>query len=87
MRLNRVEIVNFRSIENVTLKFDPSCRVLVGINESGKTNILRALSLLSDDVLPVDEDVREFAPDDDPNAKAYVRFVFTLEKDEKKRAY
>lgn len=87
MRLNRVEIVNFRSIADIKLNFDPSCRVLVGINESGKTNILRALSLLSDEVLPVDEDVREFPPDEDPTARAYVRFVFTLEKDEKNRAY
>jgi predicted ATP-dependent endonuclease of OLD family len=28
------------------LHFDPKCRILVGINESGKTNILDALNLL-----------------------------------------
>lgn len=49
MRLKSVEIRNFRSINDITVDFDPTCRVLVGINESGKSNILNALALLSDD--------------------------------------
>ena len=53
MKLSRVEIKNFRSIKKVDVHFDPTCRILVGINESGKSNILRALSLL-DPLQPVD---------------------------------
>lgn len=36
MKPDRVEIKNFRSIQEVEIDFDPPCRVLVGINESGK---------------------------------------------------
>lgn len=49
MRLNHVDISNFRSIKSIVINFDPKCRVLVGINESGKSNILEALSLLDPD--------------------------------------
>ncbi len=83
MRLNRVQIKNFRSIEDVTVEFEPTCRVLVGINESGKSNILKALALLSNDYKPVrKDDVREALPDEDPIEKSYVRFIFKLEKNE-----
>lgn len=51
MILNRIEISNFRSISEETIKFEPQCRVLVGINEAGKTNILDAIALLDDGVL------------------------------------
>lgn len=83
MKLDHVEIKNFRSIQNVTLDFNPSCRVLVGINESGKSNILNALILLSDDYEPVKkDDLREALPDEDPVTESFVRFVFKFEKDE-----
>ena len=64
MRLSKVQIKNFRSIADLTLNFDPPCRVLVGINESGKSNILNALSLLDEDVLPEKDDVRDIWPDE-----------------------
>lgn len=81
MRLNRVEIKNFRSIRDITLGFDPACRVLVGINESGKSNILKALAFLDDEYLPSrKEDLREALPDESPISESYVRFVFSFEK-------
>lgn len=46
MKLKYVRIVNFLVIKSIKIEFDPACRFLVGINESGKSNILRALSLL-----------------------------------------
>ena len=42
--LEKVHIKNFLSLRNVTLPFKP-LTVLVGPNASGKSNILRALSL------------------------------------------
>ena len=54
MRLDRVEIANFRSIKDVTITFEPRCRVLLGINESGKSNILNALVLLDAETTPLD---------------------------------
>lgn len=81
MKLIKAEIVNFRSVQNATVEFDPPCRVLVGINESGKSNLLHALSLLSDEVAPSRrDDVREGLPDEDEVSEAYVKFFFRLEK-------
>jgi hypothetical protein len=87
MRLDSVRIQNFRSIESIELTLEPSCRILVGINESGKTNILRALSLLDKDTEPDDDDIREFLPGEDPEALSKVNFVFTLDKDERIQIY
>ena len=50
MKLMRVYIEGFRSIETLIMHFDGfGHKVLVGKNESGKSNILNALSLLSND--------------------------------------
>lgn len=83
MKLNRVEIKNFRSIKDITVNFEPACRVLVGINESGKSNILNALAFLEEDRKPVKkDDLREALPDEDPIEESHVRFVFRFEKEE-----
>src|SRR5689334_5379148 len=83
MKLNRVEIKNFRSIKDITVNFEPACRVLVGINESGKSNILNALAFLEEDRKPVEkDDRREALPDEDPIDESYVRFIFKFEKPE-----
>ncbi len=79
MRLHHVDIKNFRLLGDVQVEINPTCRVLVGINESGKSNILRALSLLSKDYQPVEkDDLREALPDEDRIVESYVRFVFRL---------
>lgn len=83
MKLNRVEIKNFRSIKDISVDFEPTCRVLVGINESGKSNILNALAFLGENYKPVKkDDLREALPDEDPISESYVRFVFSFEKAE-----
>ncbi len=70
MKLSRVEIKNFRSIADTTVSFENPCRVLVGINESGKSNVLKALRLLSDDYGPsAINDVREQLANEDPIGK------------------
>jgi hypothetical protein len=83
MRLKHIQIKNFRSIRDVTIKFDPTCRILVGINESGKSNILRALAMLDPDIEPEPGNLRDFSPDEDPNQEAFVRFVFLFDKSER----
>jgi len=83
MKLNRVEIKNFRSIKDITVNFEPACRVLVGINESGKSNILNALAFLGEDYKPVKkDDLREALPDEEPITESTIRFVFRFEKEE-----
>ncbi len=83
MRLDRVQIKNFRSIADLTLGFDPPCRVLVGINESGKSNILNALSLLDENVVPKKDDIRDIGPDETLSNESYVRFIFKLSDEER----
>jgi len=83
MKLTRVNINNFRSISDITLHLEPRCRVLVGINEAGKTNILRALALLSKNNVPNADDVRVQPPHEDLSQEAQVLFVFSLDKEEK----
>jgi len=88
MKINYVEIKNFRSIKNEKIYFDPKCRVLVGINESGKSNILKSLSFLSDSNKPnKKDDLREALPDENPIKESYVRFVFKFTKDESEELF
>lgn len=82
MKLDRVKIKNFRSIKDVEIVFDPTCRVLVGITESGKSNILRALAFLSDDFQPSSDDVREALSTEGEIEESCVLFVFKLEENE-----
>ena len=84
MKLNRVIIKNFRSIKYLEIKLDPTCLVLVGINESGKSNILKALALLDDGKTPRKEDIRETSSDvnDIKDEESYVRFIFNLEDED-----
>lgn len=44
MRLARIEIANFRSIQQLDMNFG-ICTILVGKNNSGKSNIVRAIDL------------------------------------------
>lgn len=83
MELTRVHIRNFRSIEDCTITFDHKCRVLVGINEAGKTNILRALSFLSENVKVDPKDKREYKDDEPIEQEAFVNFFFKLNQTEK----
>ena len=80
MQLDRVEIRNFRSIKQATVGFQPRCRVLVGINESGKSNVLQALALLDSERKVQKTDIREPLPGEEPDAPSYVSFVFSLDK-------
>lgn len=87
MKLKYADIVNFRSIQTVKVDFEPSCRVLVGINESGKSNILRALSMIGEEFTPTAEDVREPLRTEKSVTEAYIRFVFVLDKSEVEKVY
>lgn len=82
MNLTRAEITNYRSIANVALDFDQGCQILVGINESGKSNILRALQHLDPTSSPVPSDVRIERQDESPIDDASVQFTFALDSSE-----
>lgn len=85
MKIKKIEIRNFRSIENITVDFKENPRVLVGINESGKTNILEALRLISSDFSPQKDDIR--IPEKGIVEKSEVSFVFNFEEHELEEIY
>ena len=82
MKLQKVEIRNFRSIKELDFVFDPACRVLVGINESGKSNILQALAHLDPDLEVSSKDVREAGRDEHAIVQGYIWFRFRLDDSE-----
>ena len=45
MHIQQLTIKNFRKFESLTLKFDPNFNLIVGVNASGKTSIMEALSI------------------------------------------
>jgi predicted ATP-binding protein involved in virulence len=46
MKIERLELKNFRGIREMTLDFSPKVNVLVGVNGAGKSSILDALAIL-----------------------------------------
>jgi predicted ATP-dependent endonuclease of OLD family len=46
MNLTKIWIKNFRSIKECTLHINKNLQTLVGINEAGKSNILKAMELI-----------------------------------------
>ena len=78
MRLKRVQIRGFRSIEDMEISFDGSGhKILVGKNESGKSNILNALNLLSGKTMFEHKDMKELYDE-----TAFVEFDFELDSNE-----
>ena len=80
MKLKRIEIKNFRSLKDQQLTFDRNFQVLVGINESGKTNLIKAVSLLNEDIKFSRDDIRDPGHDEGAVTESYVRFVFKIER-------
>jgi AAA15 family ATPase/GTPase len=87
MKLSSIKIVNFRSIKEAEIDFSDFCRILLGKNESGKSNILKAISLIDSKNTPKPEDVREFAFDEDVNQESFIEFKFNLEPNEAEDVY
>ncbi len=87
MKIKRIEIKNFRSIKDQSFTFDRNFQILVGINESGKTNLLKAVSLLNEQIEFNKDDVRDPGHDEDAVKESYVRFVFQLDSWIKKKIY
>jgi DNA replication and repair protein RecF len=47
MRINKIQLSNFRNFKNKSFRFSPKTTIIVGPNASGKTNILESIFLLS----------------------------------------
>ncbi len=76
MHLKYASIKNYRSIKDCRIDFQTDLQILVGINESGKSNVLKALSLIDSESKISPDDIREPSPNENPITESYVRFVF-----------
>ena len=82
MKLEKIKIVNFRSIKDLELDFYNNSRVLVGINEAGKSNILKAAALLADDIEIQSDDVRQESYEEECVEESFVEFYFTFNNEQ-----
>lgn len=83
MELLRATIRQFRSIKELTLPLDDeNCIILLGINETGKSNILRALALLSKTETATPDDLRQVRHDEPEIERADVEFNFQTSNDD-----
>ena len=83
MLLTKVDIKNFRSLETLSLDFGQYRAIgLVGVNESGKSNVLKALSLISSDAEIRAGDVRVPRSSEPEIEDATVTFSLALTEEE-----
>ena len=47
MKINKLELVNFRNYKNLNLDFDSNKILIIGKNAQGKTNILESIYYIS----------------------------------------
>lgn len=59
MKLTKVQIKNFRSIKSQTINFDHNCLILLGKNEAGKSNILKAIAAIFNQYKVTNKDKRK----------------------------
>lgn len=79
MKLDRFEIKNFRSIKDMAINIEErngkKCIILVGKNEAGKSNILKAISAVFNGYKVSIKDQRKTASDND---EYYIDAIFKL---------
>lgn len=73
MKLSKVRIRNFRSILDEEINFETQCIGLIGLNESGKSNILKALRMAGGDYTYTPKDRSKIS-----GALPSVEFEFTV---------
>ena len=81
MELKNIQIANFKSIENITIPIEIKGRgkrkaytnILVGLNESGKSNILEAIKLFSEKFKGIIISPGPSSPDNSGNTLKYLK--------------
>ena len=88
MKLTNIDIKNYRSIDTLSLSVrDGVTSVFVGMNESGKSNILKAINLLASNSKISRKDCRMSADPDQIIDESFVKFIFQMNEDEINEAY
>lgn len=77
MELSRITIKNFRSIKDAELKFGHNCLILLGKNEAGKSNVLKAVAAIFGKYTVSNKDKRKKI-DNEKIEEYYVRGIFKL---------
>lgn len=90
MQLKRIEISNFRSIKNIKIEIKEingkKCVILVGKNEAGKSNILKAIAAVFGKYQVSIKDQRKEVGDENiEDEDCYIRAIFSLDKDDIKK--
>jgi len=78
MKLDKIEIKSFRSIDSSTILLEHDCIGLVGINESGKTNVLDSIKVLDSDFQLKKSDLTK-----ESETNTSIRYHFEPTSDEK----
>ena len=81
MKLVSARIFNYRSIEDINIDFDYNTKIFVGLSETGKSNLLKALNTLSPLSNTTPRDIRE---DIESAEKSYIEFQIKLDEEDKK---
>ena len=55
MHIQQIRIVNYRNFGDFTMKFQKGLNVILGANNSGKTGLFKAISLLNEPIFSIDD--------------------------------
>lgn len=81
MKLTKIQIANFRSIKSETIILDHNCLILLGKNEAGKSNILKAIASVFGAYRISSKDIRKRI-DDETILDCYVRVIIKLDEND-----
>ncbi len=88
MELNKIEIKNFRSIKLADVIFDHKCLILLGKNEAGKSNVLKAIAAIFGKYTITDKDKRKKIDNERIlETERYIRAIISLTPEDIKTVY
>lgn len=79
MKLDRIHIKNFRSIKDETIHIDHNCKILLGKNEAGKSNVLKGIAAVFGEYSVSTKDRRKRI-DNEKIDEYFVRAIVKLEQ-------
>lgn len=81
MNLDRIQIENFRSIKSENIVFNNNCMILLGKNEAGKSNILKAIAAVFGEYKVTNKDKRKRI-ENERIENYHIRAIFKLNEND-----